>query len=64
MLIQNLPKDRVPEFIISKNDAEVFAKMREKLKKQKIFHGFSVQKKENDVFGYHFMNNDRGKYEY
>ncbi|MBO5760785.1 MAG: hypothetical protein J6S53_04500 [Lentisphaeria bacterium] len=64
MLIQNLPKDRVPEFVISKNDAEVFAKMREKLKKQKIFHGFSVQKKENDVFGYHFMNNDRGKYEY
>ena len=64
MLIQNLPKDRVPEFIISKSDAETFEKVRNKLKKQKIFHGFNVQKSDTEIFGYHFKSNDRGKYEY
>lgn len=62
--MKKLPPNRVPEFVISKSDAPVFFRLREILKKQKLFHGFRIQSADNDVFYYQFANQSKGSYEY
>ena len=62
--LKNIPSDRVPEFVISPGDAVVFHRLREVLKKERLFHGFRVQKKDGDIFDYQFSNESRSSYEY
>ena len=63
-LMKDLPEKRVPEFVISKGDAVVFHRLREILKKQKVFHGFRIQSTDRDYFDYQFANQSKGTYEY
>lgn len=60
-LFQDIPSDRGARICFSQEDAEVFYKMRELLKSQGIFHGFSIQEK-NDSVTYYFSN--QARYEY
>lgn len=62
-LLSNLPSGRVPEFVISKSDAADFYRLRDILKKQKIFHGFMLQKDDQSYFDYQFVN-QKGSYVY
>ena len=62
--IRNLPAGRVPEFVISRSDAPDFYRLREILKRQKIFHGFRIQPSDQDFFDYQFVNKNKGTYEY
>ena len=62
--LRSVPQDRVPEFVISPGDAAVFALLREKLKALKLFHGFRLQKQNQDEFDYQFSNDEKGSYEY
>lgn len=61
--LKSIPQNRVPEFVISRNDAEVFYRLREQLKKSNTFHGFRVQSQDNDHFSFRFVN-QKGSYEY
>ena len=60
-LFQDIPSDRGALICFSQEDAEVFYKMRELLKSRGIFHGFSIQVK-NDSMTYQFSN--QARYEY
>jgi hypothetical protein len=63
-LLKKIPKDRIPEFVISPGDAATFFRLRELLKKQKIFHGFRLQGQDKNQFEYQFSNDSKGRYEY
>ena len=63
-LLKKIPKDRIPEFVISPGDAAAFFRLRELLKKQKIFHGFRLQGQDKNQFEYQFSNDSKGRYEY
>ena len=60
----SLPPGRVPEFVISRSDAEVFSRLRGILKKRKLFHGFRVQPSDRDFFEFQYVDRKRGTYEY
>ena len=62
--MNELPSGRIPEFIISKNDAGVFYRLREILKKQNVFHGFLMQSADRDYCEYHFTKRTEKFYEY
>lgn len=63
-MMRALPGKRVPEFVISKGDAAVFFRLRDILKKEKVFHGFRMQSEDRDYFDYQFANQSKGTYEY
>ena len=62
--LTSLPADRVPEFVISRSDAPVFYRLRDILKKRKVFHGFRMQKSDQDFFEYQSVSRKKGSYEY
>ena len=62
--MKNLPAERVPEFVISRSDAQLFFRMREILKNNKVLHGFRMQRSDQDFFDYQFANQSKGSYEY
>ena len=60
-LLDGIPPDRGPKFILSRKEAACFHRLREVLKNKKIFHGFTLKESEGD-FVYHFT--DEARYEY
>ena len=62
--MNELSAERIPKFIISPRDAPVFFRLREILKKQKVFHGFGFRPDDQDSFSYQFVNSTEKKYEY
>ena len=60
-LLNGIPPDRGPKFILGKEEAACFHRLREALKNRKIFHGFTLKDSERD-FVYQFT--DKARYEY
>lgn len=60
-LLNGIPPDRGPKFILGKEEAACFHRLREVLKNKKIFHGFSLEESTGD-FVYRFT--DKARYEY
>ena len=60
-LLNGIPADRGPKFILGKEEAACFHRLREVLKDKKIFHGFSLERAGGD-FVYRFTS--KARYEY
>ena len=60
-LLKSIPQDRGPKFILGREEAACFHRLREVLKNKKVFHGFSLEEAKGD-FVYRFT--DKARYEY